>query len=140
MITLNEQQARLLILSILLKYKDILIPDSGFIEDLLNLIVSSGVEKRFVTKLDQYLDKLSTYGEAAIGGKGDPMEHLSGQTLLSSMRFLLNNANLRVLFSFLNGKVYLLSAFYERKGKRNTEYDSYIPVALQRLDELLKGE
>lgn len=140
MIFLNEQQAKEFLMTLLLKYRDILVPDSGFINDLLELLSSSGMEKRLFTKLAQYIENLCAYGESAIGGKGDPMEHLSGQTNLSSMRFLFANANIRILFSFIDGKIYLLCAFYERKGKRNTEYTSYIPVALQRLNELLEGE
>lgn len=139
MVNLNEQQARALLLNLLLQYRDVLIPDSGFIEDLLDLLSSSGIEKRLFSKLTDYIKKLCTYGETAIGGKGDPMEHLSGYSHLSAMRFLFDGSNIRILFAFLDGKIYLLCAFYERKGKKNTEYSSYIPVALQRLDELLEG-
>ncbi len=67
------------------------------------------------------------------------MEHLSGYANLNAMRFLFDGSNIRILFAFLDGKIYLLCAFYERKGKRNTEYSSYIPIASQRLDELLEG-
>ena len=139
MVNLNEQEARDLLLNLLLQYRDVLIPDSGFIEDLLDLLSSSGVEKRLFSKLTDYIKKLCTYGEAAIGGRGDPMEHLSGYANLNAMRFLFDGSNIRILFAFLDGKIYLLCAFYERKGKRNTEYSSYIPIALQRLDELLEG-
>lgn len=124
----------------LLQYRDILIPDSGFIDDLLALLSSSGIEKRLISKLAQYIKNLYTYGENAIGVKGDPMEHLSGYSSLNSMRFVFGSSNIRILFSFLDGKIYLLCAFYERKGKKNTEYSTYIPVALQRLNELLEGE
>ncbi len=139
MVNLNDQEARNLLLNLLLQYRDILIPDSGFIEDLLDLLSSSGIEKRLFSKLTDYIEKLRTYGEAAIGGRGDPMEHLSGYSNLNAMRFLFDSANIRILFAFLDGKIYLLCAFYERKGKKNTEYSSYIPVALRRLDELLEG-
>lgn len=140
MINLNEQQAKALLMSLLLQYRDILIPDSGFIDDLLELLSSSGMEKRLISKLTQYIKNLSIYGEDAIGVRGDSMEHLSGYSGLNSMRFLFDGANIRILFAFLDRKIYLLCAFYERKGKKNTEYSSYIPIALQRLNELLEGE
>lgn len=139
MIFLNDQEAKDKIRELLKKYGKMLELDRGFIEDLLDLLSSSGVEKRVLSRLAKYLEQLQSMGEKAIGKKGDPMEHLSGQSNLSSMRFPLNATNLRILFSYQAGKVYLLCAFYERKGHRNTEYGAYIPVALKRLDEL-RGE
>lgn len=137
MIHLNDAQIIALLENLILQYRDILIPDSGFLNDLLVLLSSSGIEKRLFAKLSQYINNLCTYGEAAIGNRGDPMEHLSGLEPLCSMRFIFDGANIRILFAFLNGKIYLLCAFYERQGKRNTEYSAYTPVAFRRLNELL---
>lgn len=139
MILLNDKEASDKIIELLKKYVEMLELDSEFIKDLLKLLSSSGVERRVLTRLEKYLGQLQSMGEKAIGKKGDPIEHLSGQRDLSSMRFPLNATNLRILFSYQEGKVYLLCAFYERKGHRNTEYGAYIPVALKRLNEL-KGE
>jgi len=106
--------------------------DSGLIEDLLELLSSSGVEKRFLKRLEKYLQQ-----QKAIGKKGDPMEHLGGSSSLCSMRFPLGVSNIRILFAYRNNKVYLLCAFYERQGHKNTEYDAHIPVAQKRLAEIL---
>lgn len=43
--------------------------DSGLIEDLLELLSSSGVEKRFLKRLEKYLQQLREDGEKAIGKK-----------------------------------------------------------------------
>ena len=51
---------------------------------------------------------------------------------LRAIRFLKCH-NLRILYVIENGKAYLLLAFEERKGHRNTEYSSYIEPALNRL-------
>lgn len=111
--------------------------DSGLIEELLELLSSSGTEKRFLKRLEKYLQQLREEGEKAIGKKGDPMEHLKGPSSLCSMRFPLGVSNVRILFFYKNNKVYLLRAFYERRGHKNTEYDAHIPVAQKRLAEML---
>lgn len=46
--------------------------DSGLIEDLLELLSSSGVEKRFLKRLEKYLQQLREDGEKAIGEKRRP--------------------------------------------------------------------
>lgn len=56
---------------------------------------------------------------------------------MCSMRFPLGVSNIRILFAYRNNKVYLLCAFYERQGHKNTEYDAHIPVAQKRLAEIL---
>ena len=53
------------------------------------------------------------------------MEHLVGQYPLCSMRFMFPGSNIRVLFAYLDEKVYILSAFYERAGHKNTGYSKY---------------
>ena len=65
---------------------------------------------------------------------GMPIEHLAGQKNLCSMRFKLGISNIRILFVYKDGLVYLLSSFYERQGHRNTEYSTHIPVAQARFN------
>ena len=137
MIFLNDQQAQIEIWKLLMEYANMLEVDSGLIEDLLELLSSSGVEKRFLKRLEKYLQQLREDGEKAIGKKGDPMEHLGGSSSLCSMRFPLGVSNIRILFAYRNNKVYLLCSFYERQGHKNTEYDAHIPVAQKRLAEIL---
>lgn len=46
------------------------------------------------------------------------MEHLAGEAPLCSMRFPFTSSNVRILFVYQEGHLYLLAAFYERAGKR----------------------
>ena len=46
--------------------------------------------------------------------------------------------NLRILYMIDNGKAFLLLAFEERQGHKNTEYTNYINPALERLHERAK--
>lgn len=138
MIFLNELQFLMLLKSVLQQYEDMTAIHRLFIPELTWLLKNAGNEKPFVSKLEDYLIKLREHGEDCIGGKGAPMEHLSGQSPLCSMRFPFSGSNLRVLFTYQDGTVYILTAFYERAGHKNTEYSKHIPVAKQRLDELKK--
>lgn len=85
--------------------------DSGLIEDLLELLSSSGVEKRFLKRLEKYLQQLREDGEKAIGKKGDPMEHLGGSSSLCSMRFPLGVSNIRILFAYRNNEIIKYTCF-----------------------------
>ncbi len=53
---------------------------------------------------------------------------------LRSIRFVMFR-NLRILYILENNKAFLLLAFEERQGHKNTEYSRYIDPALKRLNE-----
>lgn len=63
MIFLNDQQAKIEIWKLLMEYADMLEVDSGLIEELLELLSSSGTEKRFLKRLEKYLQQLREEGE-----------------------------------------------------------------------------
>ena len=107
-------------------------------KELVVLLKNAGMEGQFLSKLEEYLSNLKMYGDAAIGGRGAPMEHLSGEAPLCSMRFLFATTNFRIIFAYQNEHIYLLSTFHERAGKKKTSYSAHIPIARQRLEELLK--
>ena len=140
MIHLNELQTLLQLLLVLSQYEDFVILYDDFKDELVELIAKSGMEAKFLKRLGDYLQQLMENGDAAIGPPGAPMEHLTGQSPLCSMRFKLGISNVRILFTCLDNQVYLLCAFYERQGHRNTEYDAYIPIARSRLKDLMEGE
>lgn len=135
---MNDEQYWILLIEILKKYDDMLSIHEDLIEELRSLLARTGQEKRFIRRLTEYLLQLKENGNDAIRGRGAPMEHLSGSQQLCSMRFKFPELNLRILFSFQNNCAYLLCAFYERKGHQNTEYSAHIPIAQQRLNELME--
>jgi len=53
---------------------------------------------------------------------------------LRSIRFM-KFRNLRILYALENEKAFLLVAFEERQGHRNTEYAPYIDIAQKRLNQ-----
>ena len=57
------------------------------IAELVVLLKGAGIEGQFLSKLEEYLFNLKSYGNAAIGIKGAPMEHLAGESPLCLMRF-----------------------------------------------------
>ena len=73
---------------LLMEYANMLEVDSGLIEDLLELLSSSGVEKRFLKRLGKiFATTKRRWRKSHLGKKGDPMEHLGGSSSLCSMRF-----------------------------------------------------
>lgn len=101
-----------------------------FIGELSQLIVGSGIERKFFTILSARLRELSMRGAQAVElhefesiGDGLFSMHLSGREF-----------NIRVLYSFLpNREPVLLLPFYERTGKNKTDYTPYIEPARSRL-------
>ena len=128
MIFLNKDQFLKLLIQLFSEYDDMLILHSDTLKELVVLLKNAGMEGQF----------LKMYGDAAIGGRGAPMEHLSGEAPLCSMRFLFATTNFRIIFAYQNEHIYLLSTFHERAGKKKTSYSAHIPIARQRLEELLK--
>ena len=119
MVNLNDLETLLQLLMLLAKYEKSIIVHDVFKDELVDLLAKSGSE------------------DTAIGPPGMPIEHLAGQKNLCSMRFKLGISNIRILFVYKDGLVYLLSSFYERQGHRNTEYSTHIPVAQARFAELM---
>ena len=138
MIALNKLQLLMLLKELFSEYESMISLHSSFIPEIIELLGKGGTEEQFISKLGEYLSNLKQYGKSCIGGKGAAMERLSGQSPLCSMRFPFTGSNVRVLFVYQDGMVYILGAFYERAGHKNTEYSKYIPVAKQRFAELEK--
>lgn len=138
MIFLNKDQFLKLLIQLFSEYDDMLILHSDTLKELVVLLKNAGMEGQFLSKLEEYLSNLKMYGDAAIGGRGAPMEHLSGEAPLCSMRFLFATTNFRIIFAYQNEHIYLLSTFHERAGKKKTSYSAHIPIARQRLEVLLK--
>lgn len=138
--TLKEKLLILRLLQDFQKYIGFVLPHSRFIPELLDLLRRTGTEEQFLLKFEYYLSSLKDYGSSVIGPRGSPLEHLSGEQYLCSMRFPANCSNVRILFAYQNDKVYLLLAFYERQGHRNTEYTAYTGPANERLQDMLREE
>ena len=78
MIFLNKDQFLKLLIQLFSEYDDMLILHSDTLKELVVLLKNAGMEGQFLSKLEEYLSNLKMYGDAAIGGRGAPMEHLSG--------------------------------------------------------------
>ncbi len=103
------------------------------LEELSDLISGSGYEKVFRSLFLIRLNFLDMRGIRAIEGHEEYESLGSG---LFSMHLAKKGFNIRILYGFLpNGMPTLLLAFYERAGKRSTDYSSYLPPALSRLRE-----
>ena len=100
MIFLNKDQFLKLLIQLFSEYDDMLILHSDTLKELVVLLKNAGMEGQFLSKLEEYLSNLKMYGDAAIGGRGAPMEHLSGEAPLCSMRFLFATTNFRIIFAY----------------------------------------
>lgn len=137
MVNLNDLETLLQLLMLLAKYEKSIIVHDVFKDELVDLLAKPGSEDKFLKRFESYIRQIMENGDTAIGPPGMPIEHLAGQKNLCSMRFKLGISNIRILFVYKDGLVYLLSSFYERQGHRNTEYSTHIPVAQARFTELM---
>ena len=104
--------------------------DPLLIKELIRLIVGSGFEQKFLALFRTRILRLLECGVGAISDK--EFESI-GQGLFS-MHLTGSGFNIRILYSFLPDQTpMLLLAFYERAGKRKTNYTPHIVPALDRL-------
>ncbi|WP_283608321.1 hypothetical protein [Faecalispora anaeroviscerum] len=106
------------------------------VQEILELTNRTGMESRFLKKLKEYLVRLKNDGPNAIGQNG--LENLGGNDCANmySMHFESSNYNLRIIFSITDDGTLLLHTFYEKSGKKVTEYSSHLPVAQKRLQQM----
>lgn len=102
--------------------------------DIVDIIARSGYERSFFTLLIVQLRILAAQGQNAIQFPGfERLKHAEGE--LYSMHLDGRDFNLRILYSFLPDHTpVLLTTFFERAGKRTSDYTPYIPAAKERLD------
>ena len=102
--------------------------------DIVDIIASSGYERSFFALLIVQLRVLAAQGRNAILFPGfERLKHSNSE--LYSMHLDGRDFNLRILYSFLPDHTpVLLTAFFERDGKRTSDYTPYIPAAKERLD------
>lgn len=105
----------------------------ALISELSDILSQSGREKVFFRLLINRLQQLNTCGINAV--MLEEFENLGNE--LYSMHLSSSGFNIRILYSFLpNCDPVLLLAFYERGGKKKTDYTPYIGPALSRLSEV----
>lgn len=100
--------------------------------EILSYIQGSGAETSVFSVLAQRLTFLKDQKHQAT--KHKEFELLKGG--IYSMHIATSSINLRILYAFRNSDIVLLCAFFEREGKKRTDYTSRIPEAQARLAEL----
>lgn len=121
------------VLNYLRNYFSSVAVSDALLPELLDLIAEKGVEAAVFRILVQRLQLLLSLGVMATNHKEFETIKKSG---LYSMHLAGKGFNIRILYSFLpNRKPVLLLAFYEREGKRKTDYTPYIEPALSRLQQ-----
>lgn len=113
---------------------------SGFIiyqkmiDELMSIVGNSGVEDKVFSIFSARLEFLTNHGNhAQICHK--EFEHI-GEGIYS-MHIAVDPLNIRILYAFRDPNTILLLAFYERGGKKHTDYTYKISEARKRLEELL---
>lgn len=110
--------------------------DPALPSELADILAKSGREDAFRKLLMVRIRQLLAQGINAV--KLEEFENIGSG--LFSMHFASKGFNIRILFSFLSsGEPALLSAFYERGGKKHTDYTNNVPVALARLKTIKEG-
>ena len=106
------------------------------VPELAKIIQGSGQESRFLSLFLRRMLTLREYGERAIQ-YFEEFERLDDR--IYSVHFACGQFNIRILYSFLSDGTVLLHGFYKRSGKKKTDYQSAIPIARKRLEEM-EGE
>ena len=111
-----------------------------FIEELQNLLKKDlkGKEGQFFSMLVTQLGNLKAFGVAI--SQVDGHEKLRGCDFYS-IHISRKEFNIRILaYITRSGESYLLSAFYEREGKKKTDYSEKIKVLESRLNNMMEGK
>lgn len=108
------------------------------LKDLAGLLNNAGIKKEFLAKFKKNLSVLSEYSTKAHLLSSNQFERLKKDDNLFSMHIKGKTFNIRIIYSFLSDNTILLHGFYERSGKRSTDYFKAIDIAKQRLDEFEK--
>ncbi len=99
-------------------------------DSLEDIAVGSGYESDFFKLLFMRLRQLSVLGVHAVNL--EEFENIGSG--IYSMHLASRKFNIRILYAFFpNGQPVLLLAFYERAGKKKTDYTNQIPLALSLL-------
>ena len=121
------------ILTLLMQYLDGFIFHPRLSEELVSALKGSGIESAFFAKLKTCLSILRTDG--VLASKYLEIEPLGGG--IYSMHVDGKGFNVRILFGVLSdGRSALLLGFFKRSGKKHTDYQSHIPPAVSRLNEM----
>lgn len=114
-------------------------PHEDFISDLFDLLDSEKETLRFLGLFATRLTFLSENGISAVAKSPKQFEKLKGRNPFYSIHMAVIDKNIRILYYHGNTTICLLHAFFERQGKRATNYTRAIQVAYKRLDDLLLG-
>lgn len=108
---------------------------SALLAELAALVAKSGFEAAFFSLLVARLHMLTSAGrDAIVYREFERLKHTDCE--LYSMHLAGSGFNIRVLYSFLpDHRPIMLLAFFERSGKRNSDYSAYLPAAAARLAE-----
>ena len=109
---------------------------ASLVDEIIDIIAKSGNEPQIFKQFKKLLRILLALGINAV-------QHLEFERLnetLYSMHIDGKGYNLRILYAFLSsGTPTLLLCFYEREGKRVTDYTTYLDHAKARLKERLEA-
>jgi len=104
----------------------------AFFEEFVELVGRSGSEKKLLNQFIQRLYAIMMLDNIDYGLKW--LEHLKGYSNMYSLHLDADSKNYRLLFS-KNGKgKYFLRMFYEKSGKKATEYAKHVEIAISRRD------
>lgn len=109
-----------------------------FISEFSNLVQNAGLEVRIARSLLTRMEQIRACGLDFLCSSGNPnFEKLKGSgSGLYSIHIKGNNMNYRILLTCTSSGKILLHTFYERGGKRNSNYAKAIEIAKKRMQEM----
>lgn len=129
---MNKQEAIKQLIALLSLFPITLHPD--IVDDIMSILKNSGAEGRFLTAFKAKTNFLMAHRKDA-HYLHEEFEHIGGG--IYSMHLPVAALNIRVLYALQGEDTILLLAFYEREGKKQTDYTRKLPEAKRRLGELM---
>ena len=102
----------------------------SIIPEIFDIVLGSGYESEFLKQFAKQLKNVDTLGRQVV--ELNSFELLKGGSDIYSMHLKSKSYNIRILYSYLDNGELLLHCFYEKQGKRITEYERSIPIAIER--------
>lgn len=109
------------------------------VPEIFEIVLGSGYEVKFLKQFEKLLKTASEQGSQVVGlSSFEILKDTNSPKDIFSMKLKSKSYNIRILYTLSETGQTYLHCFYERQGDSRTDYTERIPVAIERIKELLE--
>lgn len=109
------------------------------IPEILGIVLKSGYEREFLKQFLKLLKIAAENGEQVVGlDSFEILKYTNTPNDIYAMKLKSKRYNIRILYTLNDISQLYLHCFYERQGDSKTDYTEKIPIAIERINELLE--